>query len=352
MVLDGAGADVQLRCDLRVGRTGRSEIGDLCLLRREVVCALDGPPARTLAGRQELGPCALGECSGTHLVEGFEGGAQFLTCVDPPGLPPEPFAIDQVGASQLDRQSRRFEPLDGLAVVGLGVVAGEESAAPGEQTRSPCGAARRCSLGQTSHCRLCQFAVVDPNGSFDQIGEHLVAERQRVAVEHGDCMLGRIPVMTRCQVEHRKRSVDNVLQRTHSELSGNEQDTARSGPRLRLATLIDEQVQAHQVAGERTEARLGERLTRLGEQQLGRAESASPHLTCRLRFEDRAEERQCPTLTADAGKATHHLVVCVLVQSARDVLDAKTAHRISSSACWSTAVIAVTAARSFGTATR
>ena len=51
VVVDGVGADEQLRGDLLVGRTVCGEARDLCLLGSQVVAGLDGPFAGVLAGR-------------------------------------------------------------------------------------------------------------------------------------------------------------------------------------------------------------------------------------------------------------------------------------------------------------
>ena len=61
VIVDGAGADEQLRGDLLVGGTVCREAGDLCFLGSQVIARLDGPLAGMLAGRLELDPGALGE---------------------------------------------------------------------------------------------------------------------------------------------------------------------------------------------------------------------------------------------------------------------------------------------------
>jgi hypothetical protein len=61
VVVDGAGADEQLRGDFSVGGTVGRETGDLCFLGGQVVARLDGSFAGMLAGRLELDPGAFGE---------------------------------------------------------------------------------------------------------------------------------------------------------------------------------------------------------------------------------------------------------------------------------------------------
>ena len=75
VVVDGAGADEQLRSDFLVGGPVGGEAGDLCFLRGQVVARLDGPFARVLAGRPELDPGAFGECFNAELREQRVGGA-------------------------------------------------------------------------------------------------------------------------------------------------------------------------------------------------------------------------------------------------------------------------------------
>ena len=51
------------------------------------------------------------------------GGAQLLARVHAPVLAPEPFAVEQTGAGELDADPGALEPLDRLAVERLGGVA-------------------------------------------------------------------------------------------------------------------------------------------------------------------------------------------------------------------------------------
>jgi hypothetical protein len=61
VVVDGAGADEQLRGDLLIRGPLGGEAGDLCFLGGQVVARVDGPFARMFAGRLELDPGALSE---------------------------------------------------------------------------------------------------------------------------------------------------------------------------------------------------------------------------------------------------------------------------------------------------
>jgi hypothetical protein len=61
VVVDGAGADEQLRGDFLVGGTTCRKPGDLCFLGGKVVARVRGAFAGVLAGRFELDPGAFGE---------------------------------------------------------------------------------------------------------------------------------------------------------------------------------------------------------------------------------------------------------------------------------------------------
>ena len=101
----------------------RGEAGDLRLLRREDVARLVGAPAHRLAGGQQLAAGALGERLGPEAAEHLVGGAQLLARVDAPVLAPQPFAVEQVGAGELDADPGALEPLDRLAVERVGLLA-------------------------------------------------------------------------------------------------------------------------------------------------------------------------------------------------------------------------------------
>src|SRR5947209_13701096 len=59
--LDGAGTEEQPGADLRIGKSGASELGDLPLVRRELIACLERALAHLLAGGEQLAAGALGE---------------------------------------------------------------------------------------------------------------------------------------------------------------------------------------------------------------------------------------------------------------------------------------------------
>src|SRR5262249_37535328 len=94
--LDRAGAQEELRADLRVREAVTREARDLLLLRGELiarlVCAFpDGCPRR-----HELPPGALGERLHADLDEDVVGALKLLARVDAAPLAPQPFTVEQV----------------------------------------------------------------------------------------------------------------------------------------------------------------------------------------------------------------------------------------------------------------
>ena len=89
---------------------------DLGLLGGELAAGLDGALAGRLAGGQQLARGALGERLGAHRGEQLVRGAQLLARVEAAALAAQPFAVEQVRASELQRDAGAAEPLDRLAV--------------------------------------------------------------------------------------------------------------------------------------------------------------------------------------------------------------------------------------------
>src|ERR1700684_629911 len=81
VVVHGAGADKQLRGDLRVGRTPGRQRRDLHLLGREVVAGFRASLAGGLPGCDQLSPGPLGETGRADVIEVRIGSSQVL-----PGL--------------------------------------------------------------------------------------------------------------------------------------------------------------------------------------------------------------------------------------------------------------------------
>src|SRR3954469_1021542 len=118
--LHRAGADVELRTDLRVGETVASEPRDLLFLGREVITGVVSALAHLLTGGEQLASRALGKSVRSHLGEEVIGLAELLAGVDPPVLTPQPLAIGEPGTREVRRRPRLPERLDSRAMQMLG----------------------------------------------------------------------------------------------------------------------------------------------------------------------------------------------------------------------------------------
>src|SRR5439155_8738159 len=122
VVLHRAGADEQRRADLRVGETIPGESSDVRLLGCEDVERVHSPSTCSLPGSQELAAGALGERLGPEATEQLVCGAQLITRVHAATLAPEPFAVEQTRACELDADPGALEPLDRFTVEGVCVL--------------------------------------------------------------------------------------------------------------------------------------------------------------------------------------------------------------------------------------
>jgi hypothetical protein len=68
-----------------------------------------------------VGPRAERRCPDRH--EHLVGDAQLLACVGMAILAPQPFAIDEMGAGEMNRDSAPTEPVDRLSIQILGDLA-------------------------------------------------------------------------------------------------------------------------------------------------------------------------------------------------------------------------------------
>ena len=132
VVVDGVGADEQLRGDLSVGGTVGGEAGDLCFLRGEGIAGLDGPLARVLADGPEFD---------TGELDADAGAAERLDCL----------AIERLGGFSSVSSARGRASIPSAQSVPLAAVACESRLRqwrPGRRLRSavsppPAGHARR-----------------------------------------------------------------------------------------------------------------------------------------------------------------------------------------------------------------
>src|SRR3954470_6910559 len=113
VVLNRARADEHAGGDLGVGQAVARHPRDQCLLCGELLIAgRDAALAGRLAGGPQLTPCPLGESIHTHRIQHLVGDAKLCARVDPATLPAEPFAVQQVRASEVCAYLSTTEPLD------------------------------------------------------------------------------------------------------------------------------------------------------------------------------------------------------------------------------------------------
>src|SRR5262249_677114 len=117
---DGARGQEQLRADLRVSAAVSGQPGDLLLLRRELLAGLSGASAHLLARGDQFPAGALGERLHADRGEHVVGRAQLLARVEPPALPAQPFTVEEMRAGQVRAQLGSAQPVDRVAVQGLG----------------------------------------------------------------------------------------------------------------------------------------------------------------------------------------------------------------------------------------
>src|SRR4051795_4820194 len=121
MPFDGAGAEEQAGADLGIRQALAGELGDLSLLRGEVVASLGDPPADLLARGAELSISAFRERLHAHraqlLVRDAELGARF----QPATLAEQPFAVQEMRPGELGTHAGPPEMLDRRAEPPLGV---------------------------------------------------------------------------------------------------------------------------------------------------------------------------------------------------------------------------------------
>jgi hypothetical protein len=120
VVFDRARAHEQLGGDLGVGQAIPSEPANLGLPGGELGGGLGGSFADPLAGGRQLARGAVGECLHSERREQLVSAAQLLARIEPTVPPPQPFAVQEVGAGERHAHATSAEPADRLAVKALG----------------------------------------------------------------------------------------------------------------------------------------------------------------------------------------------------------------------------------------
>src|SRR5277367_2314381 len=100
MPLHRTRAEEQPRTDLRVRKPITRKLGDLPLLRSQIIACLDRPLARSLTRSQQLFASPLSEAFHPHRREHVMREMKLSASVDPPPLPAQPLAIQQMRAGE------------------------------------------------------------------------------------------------------------------------------------------------------------------------------------------------------------------------------------------------------------
>src|SRR5512132_3720876 len=94
--LDGASTQEQAGSDVRVGEPVAGELGDLTLVRGEIVAGLGDPPTCLLTRCEELATGAFGERPHPHRREQLMRKVELGARVEPAALAPQSFAIQKM----------------------------------------------------------------------------------------------------------------------------------------------------------------------------------------------------------------------------------------------------------------
>ncbi len=96
-------------------------MGDLRLLRSELVEGVHGPFPGALASRLQFEPCALGERLHPEVGEELMGDPQLIPCVKAAALAAQPLPVEQMRPRQVETKACRLQKIDRLSVERLGV---------------------------------------------------------------------------------------------------------------------------------------------------------------------------------------------------------------------------------------
>src|SRR5829696_5995043 len=144
---DGAGAEEELSADLGVRPAVAGELGDVLLLRSELVAGVIAALADLLAGGQQLVPRTLGKSLRAHREQRLARDPQLLARIDAPSLTAQPLPIEQARACELDSDARAGEAIDRLAVQAVGGISLVcEGAHAGADSQRPIAGIPCCAL--------------------------------------------------------------------------------------------------------------------------------------------------------------------------------------------------------------
>src|SRR5205823_14845360 len=122
---------------------------DLSLWWRGLLACLQGARASVLAGCAQLDTCSFREALHAEVAEESVRDPQLLARVDVSTSAPQPFAVHQMSAGEVEAQCRGTQTIDGGAVSTLGGVAVAQQCARsrGDCLAPRCVTCRRRRLG-------------------------------------------------------------------------------------------------------------------------------------------------------------------------------------------------------------
>ncbi len=234
--LDRPRTDVERGADLRVREPVRDEPGDVRLLGRQLLGRLDRPLAHRLPGGQQLPAGAIGERVGAHRRQRLVGGPQLRPGVGASTFPPQPFAVEQLRAGELDADPGATEPLDRLTVQRLrsGVVAQQCTPARLDPER-PVRAAGARHLRELFQGGLRRTGLGAAHPGLHQLGERPLGRPEFARI--GGCLLRRhdgVAVPAEAVAQHGTRPLRHV----HADAFTSGDDVLEAGLDQRLGLLL------------------------------------------------------------------------------------------------------------------
>ena len=170
--LDGAGAEEQAGADVRVREPVTGQLGDLTLLRGEIVARLCDAPAAPLASRDEFAGGALRERLHAHRREQLVRDVELGARVEATAFAPQPFAVQQMRAGELSADARSAEMVDRHAEPAIGdSIVGEQRPGTRFDAARPMGARGLCLVGQPVEGVGRKIGPAAARGRLDQLAQ-------------------------------------------------------------------------------------------------------------------------------------------------------------------------------------
>lgn len=182
MRIDGPWADEQLGGDLLRRGTRGDQVGDLQLVRRQLVDGGDASAPSALARRPELALGSSGEPFGADRPQPVERASQPGAGVHAAVLPAEPFAVEQLRPTELGEEPTGREVVQGIAeVIVRGRPDRDQRGARRLGAASPRCVGRPGTFAKGGERSDAAITVAEMDGRFDDLAQShaLEAEVQR-----------------------------------------------------------------------------------------------------------------------------------------------------------------------------